>query len=191
MGALRDRSPSTKGDRTPPVGSDRPADLDPKPARCLSPGSEPLSPGSGPLPLRSERMLFALELGASSTIGRILGVALALVLAASAVAKLADLEGARRSMAELGLPTPNMLAPAVPLAELAVAAALLIVPAWGAVAAFGLLAAFTAFLFTLWRSGSTVPCNCFGALSTSAVSRRDLLRNGLLLTMAAVVAVVA
>jgi uncharacterized membrane protein YphA (DoxX/SURF4 family) len=109
---------------------------------------------------------------------------LAGVLAVAGVAKLRHPAATARDFAALGLPAPEVLAGAVPAAELACAAALVLVPGWGGVAAFGLLAVFTADLAAVVRSGRVVSCACFGAASRAPVSARHLVRNGGLLVLA-------
>lgn len=114
----------------------------------------------------------------------ILAVALAAVLAAAAVAKLRAPARTAADFTALGLPLPRLLARLVPLVELAVALGLVLVPGWGAVAAFGLLALFTALLISLVRSGQSIACSCFGAVSDEPVSWVEVTRNGVLLVMA-------
>ena len=72
-----------------------------------------------------------------------------------------------------------------------IAALLVLVPGWGGVAAFGLLAAFTAVLATVIRSGRVVRCACFGASDSDPVSRRHLIRNALLGLLALAAATIA
>ena len=115
-------------------------------------------------------------------------VALAGVLVVAAAAKLGDRAATTADFASLGLPVPAMWAVAVPLAELATALVLVVLPGWGGVAAFALLAAFTATLALVVRSGRVVTCACFGGASTEPVSIRHLARNGLLLALALVAA---
>lgn len=114
-----------------------------------------------------------------------LAVALALVLVAAAVAKLRSPSRTTGDFVALGLPVPGLLARVVPAVELAVAAALLVAPGWGGVAAFGLLVLFTALLVSLVRSGQTISCSCFGAVSDEPVSWVEVTRNAILLVMAA------
>jgi hypothetical protein len=75
--------------------------------------------------------------------------------------------------------------------ELAVAVALL--PAatarWGAVAALVLIGIFSLAVLRTLRSGSTPDCNCFGGLAQTEVGRGTLVRNGLLGSVAAFIAV--
>jgi peroxiredoxin/uncharacterized membrane protein YphA (DoxX/SURF4 family) len=117
---------------------------------------------------------------------------LAAVLAVAAVAKLMDRRGAERAITDLGLPqaTAPLLAWIVPVVELTIAALLL--PAttawWGGVAALVLLAAFTATMaINLWR-GRTPDCHCFGQLTAGPIGRGTLLRNLLLVALAALLA---
>ncbi len=116
---------------------------------------------------------------------------LALVLAWAGVAKLRRPTATADDFAELGLPWPTRLAVAVPVIELVTAALLVVIPGWGGVAAFGLLAVFTANLAVVVRSGRVVSCACFGEASRAPVSSRQLARNGLLAGLALVAATVA
>lgn len=115
----------------------------------------------------------------------ILAVALALVLIAAAVAKFRTPSRTTQDFTALGLPVPGVLARVVPGIELAVAAVLVLAPGWGGVAAFGLLVLFTALLVSLVRSGQTISCSCFGAVSDEPVSWVEVTRNVVLLVMAA------
>ena len=71
-----------------------------------------------------------------------------------------------------------------PVTELATALGLVVLPGWGGVLAFALLAAFTANLAFVIRSGRVATCACFGGTSTAPVSVRHLVRNGVLLALA-------
>jgi len=117
----------------------------------------------------------------------LLALTLAATLAVAAVAKLRDPSRTAGDFAALGLPMPTLLARLVPAIEVAVAVALLVVPGWGAVAAFGLFVLFTALLISLVRSGQPIACSCFGAVSDEPVSWVEVARNGVLLVAAAVV----
>ncbi|MEL7157527.1 MAG: MauE/DoxX family redox-associated membrane protein, partial [Actinomycetota bacterium] len=75
----------------------------------------------------------------------------------------------------------------IPL-EVAVAAALVVAPAVGGIAAFALLAAMTTILVGVVRSGREATCRCFGALSSQPISPRTVARNAVLLTVAGAVA---
>jgi uncharacterized membrane protein YphA (DoxX/SURF4 family) len=93
---------------------------------------------------------------------------LAVVFVAAGAAKLADREGSRRAAVDFGVPTPlaTPLAALLPLAELAVAAAL--IPAstawWGAAAALTLLLFFAAGIVANLVRGRKPDCHCFGQL---------------------------
>ncbi|MGH3086726.1 MAG: MauE/DoxX family redox-associated membrane protein [Rubrobacteraceae bacterium] len=107
---------------------------------------------------------------------------LAGVFALAAFSKLADRKGSRTAAVDFGV--PERLAGAVaillPLAELAVAAALLF-PAtafWGAAGALGLLVLFVAgILFNLAR-GNRPDCRCFGQIHSAPAGWKTLARNG-------------
>lgn len=112
------------------------------------------------------------------------------VMIRAAVAKLAARRQTEDDFASLGLKASGPLAVAVPLAELAAAALLVVAPGWGGVVAAALLTAFTAILVrVLLRPHGLVPtCACFGGSSRSPVSWRHLTRNGVLLALAFVAA---
>jgi uncharacterized membrane protein YphA (DoxX/SURF4 family) len=116
-----------------------------------------------------------------------LALALAVLFAWAGAAKLVDAAGTRTTMAALGVPAPRVVALALPVIELAVAAALVVEPAVGAVAAIATLAAFTVFLVGRIRAGVTVPCRCFGAASTAPVGWATVARNGALAAVAVAV----
>lgn len=109
-------------------------------------------------------------------------IAVALVFAWSAVAKLATRARTVESFTELGLVAPSALVPLVVVAELAAAALLVLVPVVGAMVGVFLLVAFSVVLLRALRTGLVVSCACFGATSDRAVSPLDLARNlGLLI----------
>jgi peroxiredoxin len=120
-------------------------------------------------------------------------VALALVLAAAGVGKLRDQAGTREAVVGFGV-TPA-LAPAlailVPVAELAIAVLLIPVAtaARAALAALVLLAVFTAAMLLNLSRGRTPPCNCFGVASRRPIGTRTLVRNAVLMALAAFVAI--
>ena len=120
-------------------------------------------------------------------------LALAVVLVAAAVAKLADREGARRSLGGFGVPAGVVpaLALGLPLAELLLAAGLIASStAWvAAVGATILLAAFTLAVGRALARGTESDCHCFGRLSAEPIGPRLLARNGVLLALAGLVAV--
>lgn len=109
---------------------------------------------------------------------------LAVVFVVAAAAKLRAGAATAADFASLGLPRPELWATAVPVVELATAAVLAIAPGWGGVLSFALLSAFTTNLALVLRSGRVASCACFGGASTSQVSARHLVRNGVLLALA-------
>lgn len=117
----------------------------------------------------------------------LLALTVAATLAVAAVAKFRDPARTASDFAALGLPMPAVLARLVPGVEVAVAVALLVLPGWGAVAAFGLFVLFTALLVSLVRSGQPIACSCFGTVSDEPVSWVEVARNGVLLVAAAAV----
>ncbi|MEM9562895.1 MAG: MauE/DoxX family redox-associated membrane protein [Actinomycetota bacterium] len=116
---------------------------------------------------------------------------LAAVFVVAGVAKLRRPAATADDFAELGLPLAAPLAVIVPIAELACAGLLVLLPGWGGVAAFGLLAVFTANLAVVVRSGRVVNCACFGAASRHPVSVRHLVRNVGLAALALAAATIA
>jgi peroxiredoxin len=96
----------------------------------------------------------------------LLRLALAVVLAAAALPKLADRARTADGLRGFGVP-PSLAAPgaiALPVAELAVAVLLLLGPAGAALAAAGALAlAFTVAQLANLARGRRPACNCFGA----------------------------
>jgi hypothetical protein len=124
----------------------------------------------------------------SVTLSSLSAWVLAVVLVVAAGAKLVRGDATGAEMAELGLVAPGLLARLVPMAELVAAALLVILPPWGGTLSFALLAAFTAVLIQVLRSGRTVSCSCFGGLADRPISRWTLARNVVLLLLAAVAA---
>jgi peroxiredoxin len=118
-------------------------------------------------------------------------LALAVVLGVAGTAKLLDGAGTRAALAGFGTPSRwvSPLAVALPVAELAVAAALLpAVSAWyGALAALGLLGLFTAAIGRALRRGERPDCRCFGQLRPTPVGRATLVRNAVLMGAALLV----
>ena len=117
---------------------------------------------------------------------------LAAVFIVAGWAKLADVAGSRRSMTDFGVPAA--LAPAfavlVPCTELACAAALATVRLawWGSIGASTLLIAFTAGMTANLLLGRKPDCRCFGQVYSSQIGWPSLLRNALLLGLAALIA---
>ncbi len=120
---------------------------------------------------------------------------LAAVFAVAAAGKLSSRSRTIETLAEFGVAASlrRPIAIALPLAELAIAVALLpaATAAWGALAAALLLMAFTAAVARTLRQGREVDCNCFGSLGPSRIGRWTLVRNVLLLALAGSVAIVA
>jgi hypothetical protein len=110
---------------------------------------------------------------------------LALTFAWAGAAKLGRQEETAAGFADLGLGHAAALARAVPLVELALAVALLAVPAGGGGAALVLLAGFSAVLARALRRGVEVRCACFGRAGGPPLSAAELIRNGLLAALAA------
>ncbi len=113
---------------------------------------------------------------------------LALVFVAAAIAKLRDRNGTRQAVVDFGVPRSlaELATAALPLAELAIAAALLI-PASAAVGAAGaavLLGAFTVAIGANLARGRTPDCHCFGQVAAGPISRLTVLRNVVLVAMA-------
>ncbi|MDH3295540.1 MAG: hypothetical protein OER95_14570 [Acidimicrobiia bacterium] len=119
-------------------------------------------------------------------------VFMAALFALAAGAKLRRNQRTVTDFAGLGLRLSRPLAVAAPVAELMVAAALLVRPQIGGSAAVVLLAGFTVVLARALRSargrGQSVNCSCFGSLSRNPVSSATLVRNGVLMVVAAVAA---
>jgi methylamine dehydrogenase accessory protein MauD len=113
---------------------------------------------------------------------------LASVFMVAGAAKLVDREGSRRALADFGMPSPlaTPLAVLLPLAELAVAAAL--IPAatawWGAAGALVLLLLFVAAIAANLARGRKAECHCFGQLHSAPAGWKTLARNGALAAVA-------
>jgi uncharacterized membrane protein YphA (DoxX/SURF4 family) len=118
-----------------------------------------------------------------------LGIALAAVFAWAGAAKVVDRRTTARSFRALGLPGVALLTTGVPVAELVLAAGLVLAPAAAAPVALGLLSAFTVVLGRALHDGVAVGCGCFGTARRGPVSGRDLVRNGVLAALALPVAV--
>ena len=116
---------------------------------------------------------------------------LAAVLAAAGIAKLADRKDFHRALGDFGVPRA-LTAPlgvGVPVAELGLAAALLLpggVAWWAALGAVALLVVFMAVIGRSLARGQAPDCNCFGRMSGGQVGRKTLVRNGVLTAAAAV-----
>ena len=110
----------------------------------------------------------------------------AVVFALAAVAKWRDRPTTARAFRDLGLPAPRRWVVPVIVAELGVAALLLLRPAVGGVVAIAALLAFSTVLAAAIRRGDDVVCGCFGAGSDRPVGVVDLARNGALVVASAV-----
>ncbi len=118
-------------------------------------------------------------------VSSVAAVALALVMLYAAQSKLRTHQTTTRSFRQLGLPQPSFVAWLVPLAEIAIAVALMFFPGWGGVAAFVMLVGFTTFLVSILRSDAQLSCGCFGSTSNEPVSIVEIGRNLILLGLAA------
>src|SRR5918997_1375030 len=119
------------------------------------------------------------------------GLLLAAVFVVAGLAKLTDREGSRRAITDFGIPA-SLAAPMgilLPLAELAVAAALIPTASafWGAVGALALLLLFVAGIGANLARGRRPDCHCFGHLHSAPAGWSTLARNGVLAAVAAVV----
>lgn len=119
---------------------------------------------------------------------------LAAVFAIAGAAKLADRDGTRRAALEFGV-RPRIAGPlalALPVAELAIAVAMLLseTAVYGALGAFTLLAGFSAAIAYSMARGRSPECHCFGQLHSAPAGPRTLARNvGLAVTAALTAAV--
>jgi len=127
------------------------------------------------------------------TVELALRIVLAVVFATAGVGKLRDLEGSRRAMQDFGVseglaPTLGLL---LPLAELATAILLIFEPTAqvGAILAALLLLAFMAGIANALRKGEQPDCHCFGQIHSAPAGKSTLIRNGILLAAALVVAI--
>ncbi|MFM6831827.1 MAG: peroxiredoxin family protein [Novosphingobium sp.] len=118
---------------------------------------------------------------------------LAVVFVVAGLTKLADTDRTREMLVGFGVRRGllGVAAFALPLAELAVAAALLVPPAafGGALAAAALLALFTGAIAFNLAKGRHPDCNCFGQIGSTPIGPATLLRNVLLTAMALLVVV--
>jgi peroxiredoxin len=108
-------------------------------------------------------------------------VALAAVFAAAGYFKLADRTGTRQTLSELRVPfsLTGALAVAIPVAELAIAAALIPISTahWGALAALALLAVFSLGIALALLHDRRPDCNCFGTLNSAPLGWGIVARN--------------
>ena len=119
-------------------------------------------------------------------------VAAAVVGAALVVAGASKLAARETWPAQaLGLGAPRWSVPLVPWFELAVGAALVAQMARPvmAVVAIVLLSVFTVMIVAKLRRGEHPPCACFGAWSATPIGARHVVRNLVLIAVAAVAAI--
>ena len=106
---------------------------------------------------------------------------LAVVFALAGIAKLGDRAGTAQMLGAFGLPrgAAAAFAPVLPLAELAVAVALVptVSGRWGALAALVLLAAFTAAIAVNLMLGRKPECRCFGQVASAPIGAATVARN--------------
>lgn len=90
-----------------------------------------------------------------------------------------------------GLGAPSIVVPLLPWFEIVLGAVLIVqlAPVPAAVAALGLLIAFTALIGRRLSQGQHPPCACFGAWSTKPLGPGHLVRNGALIVLAIIVIV--
>src|SRR6266851_2396210 len=103
------------------------------------------------------------------------------VFGIAGLAKLADRAGSRRMLIDFGVP-PRLAAPlgiALPLAELAVALALMSAASawWAGLAALVLLMLFAGGIAVNLAHGRTPDCRCFGQLHAEPAGPSTLARN--------------
>lgn len=118
-------------------------------------------------------------------LGTTAAVVLAVVFAWAGAAKLSQPRATAEGFSQLGLPRPRVLARLVPGVELLLAVALVAAPAVGGAVALVLLGGFSAVLVRALHRGVPVRCACFGQPGGPPLSSVDLVRNGLLGTLAA------
>jgi thiol-disulfide isomerase/thioredoxin len=110
------------------------------------------------------------------------------VFGVAGLAKLFDRAGSRQAFVDFGVPNAlaSPLSVLLPLAELAIAVALLpVATAWlGAIGALSLLLLFIAGISISLARGRTLNCHCFGQLSSSPAGWSTLIRNAILSVIA-------
>lgn len=118
-------------------------------------------------------------------------ILLAIVLGGAGIGKLQDLDDSRQQVVDFGLPysLARPIGTALPGLELATALGLLIGPAswWAAWAALGLVGAFALGIGWNMAAGRRPDCRCFGSLHIATIGWKTLIRNLLLMALAAVV----
>ncbi|MFI7003999.1 MauE/DoxX family redox-associated membrane protein [Nocardia sp. NPDC050175] len=110
----------------------------------------------------------------------------------SAVGKLADPVGTRKAVGEFGIPIRRVATVAWGLPALEALVAVAVLVPWtvlpGALLALLLLVVFTVAVARLLRRGERPACSCFGAMSAAPIGARTLVRNGVFLVLALLVA---
>jgi uncharacterized membrane protein YphA (DoxX/SURF4 family)/thiol-disulfide isomerase/thioredoxin len=123
-----------------------------------------------------------------------LRLALAAVFLVSGCAKLADLTGARRAIADFGMPAPlvGALTAVLPIAELVAVAALLAprTARLGAGLALALLAMFSIAIAINLARGRRPECHCFGQIHSEPIGPSALIRNAAIAAVAIVILVI-
>src|SRR2546428_7919307 len=118
---------------------------------------------------------------------------LAVIFVVAGLAKLADRAGSQKALQDFGLPAAlaQPLGLLLPLAELAVAVALLlpVTDWWGALGALLLLFLFVGGISYNLARGRTPDCHCFGQLHSAPAGPSTLIRNLGLAALAGVVVV--
>jgi peroxiredoxin/uncharacterized membrane protein YphA (DoxX/SURF4 family) len=116
---------------------------------------------------------------------------LAVVFVIAGLAKLIDRSGSRQALIDFGIPVrfAPQLGILLPLGELVIALALLPMATarWGALAAFALVALFTAAILLALARGNAPACRCFGQISATPVGAHTVVRNVVLLGLSAFV----
>lgn len=124
--------------------------------------------------------------------GRLL---LAGIFVFAGVAKLRDRAGTWSMLRAfgVGISASDAIAPVLPWIEIATAVALVpTITAWpGAIAAFALLAAFSAAIVVNLALGRRPVCRCFGSIGAEPIGPKPLVRNALFAAIAAIVIVVS
>lgn len=120
----------------------------------------------------------------------IIRLALAMVFGIAAMAKLFDRAGLEKALADFGVPKP-LIGPFVyllPLAELLLAVSLLFVEvSWfGAIGSAALFGVFTAGMLYQLAKGNAPDCHCFGQIHNEPVGVTSVVRNVVLIGLAAI-----
>lgn len=114
--------------------------------------------------------------------------ALAALFAMAGVAKLFDPQGTEKAIEGFGIPSSlaRHLRTLLPVAEMLIAISLLFVDlSWyGAIAAAGILAAFTVGMLIQFAKGNAPDCHCFGQIHSEPVGLSSILRNFALIALA-------